>query len=75
MRNRTPTTHPPAPRTGLEYPRLFASLVKIEHTVFALPFAYVGALLCIHAVPSTRDLVWITLAMSVRARSRWASTG
>lgn len=23
-------------------PRRFASLVKIEHTVFALPFAYVG---------------------------------
>jgi 4-hydroxybenzoate polyprenyltransferase len=45
------------------YPRRFASLVKIEHTVFALPFAYVGALLCINAVPSAHDLVWITLAM------------
>jgi 4-hydroxybenzoate polyprenyltransferase len=45
------------------YPRRFASLVKIEHTVFALPFAYVGALLCINAVPSAHDLVWITVAM------------
>ncbi len=44
-------------------PRRFASLVKIEHTLFALPFAYVGALLCIHAVPSAHDLVWITFAM------------
>jgi 4-hydroxybenzoate polyprenyltransferase len=50
------------------YPRRFASLVKIEHTVFALPFAYVGALLCIKAIPSGHDLLWITLAM-VGARS------
>jgi len=49
-------------------PRRFASLVKIEHTVFALPFAYVGALLCIHDVPSGHDLLWITVAM-VGARS------
>jgi 4-hydroxybenzoate polyprenyltransferase len=44
-------------------PKRFASLVKIEHTVFALPFAYVGALLAINAIPSAHDLVWITLAM------------
>ena len=44
-------------------PRRFASLVKIEHTVFALPFAYIGALLCVNSVPSAHDLVWITLAM------------
>jgi 4-hydroxybenzoate polyprenyltransferase len=50
------------------YPRRFASLVKIEHTVFALPFAYVGALLCIRRIPSAHDLLWITLAM-VGARS------
>jgi 4-hydroxybenzoate polyprenyltransferase len=49
-------------------PRRFASLVKIEHTVFALPFAYIGALLCIDDIPSAHDLVWITLAM-VGARS------
>ena len=49
-------------------PRRFASLVKIEHTVFALPFAYIGALLCLNRVPSAHDLVWITLAM-VGARS------
>ena len=50
------------------YPRRFASLVKIEHTVFALPFAYVGALLCVNKIPSAHDLVWITLAM-IGARS------
>ncbi|HWJ33082.1 MAG TPA: UbiA-like polyprenyltransferase [Gaiellaceae bacterium] len=49
-------------------PRRFASLVKIEHTVFALPFAYIGALLCRNDIPSAHDLVWITLAM-IGARS------
>jgi 4-hydroxybenzoate polyprenyltransferase len=50
------------------YPRRFASLVKIEHTVFALPFAYVGAFLAVDGVPSGGDLLWITVAM-VGARS------
>jgi 4-hydroxybenzoate polyprenyltransferase len=54
--------------TAVQLPARFASLVKIEHTVFALPFAYIGALLCVHRVPAAHDLVWITLAM-VGARS------
>jgi 4-hydroxybenzoate polyprenyltransferase len=54
--------------TVLRYTKLFASLVKVEHTVFALPFAYVGAFLAIDGVPSAHDLVWITIAM-VGARS------
>jgi 4-hydroxybenzoate polyprenyltransferase len=45
-----------------------ARLVKIEHTVFALPFAYVGAFLAVDGAPSAHDLLWITLAM-VGARS------
>ncbi len=49
-------------------PARFARLVKIEHTVFALPFAYVGAFLAVGGTPSAHDLVWITLAM-VGARS------
>jgi 4-hydroxybenzoate polyprenyltransferase len=53
---------------ALRYPRLFASLVKVEHTVFALPFAYVGALLAVAGVPAAADLLWITVAM-VGARS------
>jgi 4-hydroxybenzoate polyprenyltransferase len=47
---------------------LFARLVKFEHTIFALPFAYVGALLAVGGVPSAHDLLWITIAM-VGARS------
>jgi 4-hydroxybenzoate polyprenyltransferase len=52
----------------LRYPRLFLSLVKFEHTVFALPFAYIGAFLAVDGVPSGGDLFWITVAM-VAARS------
>jgi 4-hydroxybenzoate polyprenyltransferase len=54
--------------TAVALPRRFAALVKVEHTVFALPFAYIGALLCVRRIPSAHDLVWITLAM-VGARS------
>ncbi len=50
------------------YPLRFARLVKIEHTIFALPFAYVGAFLAVGGVPGAHDLVWITVAM-VGARS------
>ena len=49
-------------------PARFARLVKIEHTVFALPFAYVGAFLAVGGTPAAHDLLWITLAM-VGARS------
>ena len=54
--------------TALRYPRLFLSLVKFEHTIFALPFAYIGAFLAVDGVPSAADLFWITVAM-VGARS------
>jgi 4-hydroxybenzoate polyprenyltransferase len=54
--------------TVASLPVRFARLVKIEHTVFALPFAYVGAFLATDAVPGAADLLWITVAM-VGARS------
>jgi 4-hydroxybenzoate polyprenyltransferase len=47
------------------------ALVKLEHTLFALPFAYVGALLAYRsakAFPGWEELLWITLAM-IGARS------
>jgi len=45
-------------------PQRFASLVRIEHTVFALPFAYVGALLSVDGWPGASDMVWVTVAMA-----------
>jgi 4-hydroxybenzoate polyprenyltransferase len=44
-------------------PRRLASLVRIEHTVFALPFAYVGAFLAVDAWPGLVELLWVTVAM------------
>lgn len=43
--------------------RHFLQEIKIEHTLFALPFAYVGALLAQDGVPPVRTLLWITLAV------------
>jgi 4-hydroxybenzoate polyprenyltransferase len=54
--------------SAVALPARFARLVKIEHTVFALPFAYIGAFLAVDGVPSADDVVWITFAM-VGARS------
>jgi 4-hydroxybenzoate polyprenyltransferase len=49
--------------TAVSLPRRFASLVKLEHTVFALPFAYVGMLLAVDDIPAARDWLWVTVAM------------
>ena len=43
-------------------------MIKIEHTLFALPFAFLGAVLAADGLPTLHQLVWITLAM-VGARS------
>ena len=45
-------------------PQRLASLVRIEHTVFALPFAYVGAFLAVDAWPGFADMAWVTIAMA-----------
>lgn len=37
--------------------------IRWEHTVFALPFAYIGAVLASGGAPSLWILAWITLAM------------
>lgn len=43
--------------------RLFADLVKFEHTIFALPFAYIGCLLGADGHPTWPQLFWVTAAM------------
>ena len=43
-------------------------MIKIEHTVFALPFAFMGALLAARGLPTARQAFFILLAM-VGARS------
>jgi 4-hydroxybenzoate polyprenyltransferase len=43
--------------------RLFLKEIRIEHTLFALPFAYTGAVLAARGLPTAWQFVWITLAV------------
>lgn len=43
--------------------KVFFEMIKFEHTLFALPFAYLGAFLAAEGVPPVTKLFWITLAM------------
>jgi 4-hydroxybenzoate polyprenyltransferase len=47
----------------LRYVALFLREIRIEHTLFALPFAYVGAILAARGIPTPAQLVWITFAV------------
>jgi 4-hydroxybenzoate polyprenyltransferase len=42
---------------------LFAGAIKVEHTVFALPFAYISMILAAGGWPGWNVLVWVTLAL------------
>ena len=48
--------------------RTTLEMIKIEHTLFALPFAFLGAVLAARGIPTTWQILWITVAM-VGARS------
>jgi len=48
--------------------RTTLEMIKIEHTLFALPFAFLGAVLAARGLPTAWQIVWITVAM-VGARS------
>jgi len=43
-------------------------MIKIEHTLFALPFAFLGAVLAARGIPTVAQILWIILAM-IGARS------
>lgn len=47
---------------------LIFEMIKFEHTIFALPFAFAGAILAQSGMPSLNKLFWISMAM-VGARS------
>ncbi len=52
----------------LEKLRTTLSMIKFEHTLFALPFAFLGAILAANGMPTWWQILWITIAM-VGARS------
>ncbi len=39
------------------------SMIKFEHTLFALPFAFLGAVLAADGLPTWWQILWITVAM------------
>lgn len=47
---------------------LYLRMIKISHSVFALPFAFTGAILAASGIPTLHQIFWILLAM-VGARS------
>ena len=44
--------------------RLFLRDIRIEHTLFALPFAYAGGVMAARGLPTWWQLLWITLAVA-----------
>lgn len=48
--------------------RTTLAMIKFEHTLFALPFAFLGALMAASGLPTWWQILWITVAM-VGARS------
>jgi 4-hydroxybenzoate polyprenyltransferase len=54
--------------TLIKNTRLTLEMIKIEHTLFALPFAFLGAVLAANGLPAPRQIFWIVVAM-VGARS------
>ena len=62
------------PRSGLRLSTPFGKfgdicrMIKIEHSVFALPYAWAGAFLAARGMPSARSLIFLTIGM-IAARS------
>jgi len=57
--------------------KIILEMIKFEHTIFALPFAFTGALLAAKGLPSWRTILWITIAMfgarsAAMGFNRWA---
>ena len=44
--------------------RLLLDNIKFEHTIFALPFAYLGMVLAANGLPTWHQFIWITVAMA-----------
>ncbi len=48
----------------MAYLRILLDNIKFEHTVFALPFAYLGMVLAANGLPTLHQFIWITIAMA-----------
>lgn len=63
-----PATTTAARRSPFQTLGVVLEMIKFEHTLFALPFAFLGMLLAAEGWPSWRTVLWIVVAM-VGARS------
>jgi len=57
--------------------RIILEMIKFEHTIFALPFAFTGALLAARGLPSLKTIIWLIVAMfgarsTAMGFNRWA---
>lgn len=52
----------------LEKISLYLKMIKFSHSIFALPFAFTGAILAASGIPTLKQIFWIVVAM-VSARS------
>jgi 4-hydroxybenzoate polyprenyltransferase len=43
--------------------KVFLEMIKFSHTVFALPFAFTGAVLAADGMPAAHQVLWILMAM------------
>ena len=43
--------------------KVFLEMIKFEHTIFALPFAFTGAILAARGLPTFYQTFWIVMAM------------
>ncbi len=53
-----------APRGVIQKTKVLLDMIKFEHTIFALPFAYVGAFLAARGIPDWKTNLWILAAMA-----------
>jgi 4-hydroxybenzoate polyprenyltransferase len=53
-----------ANNSALDKTRAFLELIKFEHTIFALPFAYLGMVLAAGGLPTFHQFFWVTVAMA-----------
>jgi 4-hydroxybenzoate polyprenyltransferase len=44
--------------------KITCEMIKLEHTLFALPFAFLGAVLAARGWPSATQILWIIVAMA-----------
>ncbi len=63
MGTATETSQPATRRSWLAPLRTTLRMIRFEHSLFALPFAFLGALLAAQGWPTLRQAFWIVVAM------------